>query len=79
MNLTIHAGQRILAVDLICTYYALEREMKAVQICLSVECTVDNIRITTGSMWKHVAYILHSVCLMELCGIVLKNGMYEVS
>lgn len=68
MHLTIPVGQRILAVDLICVY--LLWKMKAVQICLCMECTVDQHQ---HHQWQHVedaAHILHSVCLMELCGIL---------
>lgn len=78
MNLTTPVGQRTLGVDLICTHYVSEWKMKAVQICLSVEFTVDN----TASPVEDVAHTLRSVCLMELRGVLLcpswKNGMCEV-
>lgn len=70
MNLTTPVGQRTLCVDLICTHYVSEWKMKAVQICLSVEFTVDN----TASPVEDVAHTLRSVCLMELRGVLLCPG-----
>lgn len=55
MNLTTPVGQRTLGVDLICTHYVSEWKMKAVQICLSVEFTVDNTGITSGRCCPHSA------------------------
>lgn len=57
MNLTTPVGQRMLAVDLICIYYVFEWKMKVVQICLCVECTVNNISITSGSKWKMTVFV----------------------
>lgn len=65
MYLTPAVGQRILAVDLICIYYIFEWKLTVLGICLSVQCTVDNISITSGSMWK--IYTLHTVCLVLWC------------
>lgn len=75
MNLTTPVGHRILAADLIRIYYVFEWKMKVVRMSLPVECTVDNIGITSGSMWK---ITLHSICLMEFCGVLLYPGKWHV-
>lgn len=66
MNLTTLVGQRILAVDLICIYYVL-----GWKICGMYR------RQHQPQQWQHVgdvAHLLHSVCLMELCGVLLCHG-----
>ena len=76
MNVTTPAGQRILAVDLICIYYVSEWKMKAVQICLSGLCGAYR-RQHEHHQWQRaedVAHTLNGVGLMELCGVLLCPG-----